>query len=116
MAGSPRPLGVRLSSLYVPHHHLDAAAIGRIGVEDIARFVLVEHADAGPFLGRKRPWEAEQSELRRVDPQSGEVLELLAMPTGIAISGLESDGADTFFCGGGNSGKLRAVRRPRRLL
>ena len=58
-------------------------------------------------------WEADESELRRVDPQSGEVLETLAMPAGVGISGLESDGGDQFFCGGGKSGKVRAVRRPR---
>ena len=32
---------------------------------------------------------------------------------GSIVSGLESNGGDTFFCGGGNSGKVRAVRRPR---
>jgi len=53
------------------------------------------------------------SELRRIDAQSGEVLESLEMPPDTIISGLESDGADQFFCGGGNSGKVRAVRRPR---
>src|SRR5579875_668036 len=59
-------------------------------------------------------WEADESELRRIDPQSGEVLEQLNMPPGVAISGLESNGGDTFFCGGGSSGKVRAVRRPER--
>ncbi len=59
-------------------------------------------------------WEAEESELRRIDPQSGEVLDQLDMPAGIAVSGLESDGGDRFFCGGGSSGKVRAVRRPER--
>jgi glutamine cyclotransferase len=59
-------------------------------------------------------WESEQSELRRIDPQSGEVLERLEMPPGVCVSGLESDGADRFFCGGGNSSKVRTVRRPRR--
>jgi glutamine cyclotransferase len=58
--------------------------------------------------------EAEKSELRRINPQSGEVLEQLDMPAGIAVSGLESNGSDTFFCGGASSGKLRAVRRPAR--
>ncbi|WP_454719825.1 MULTISPECIES: Vgb family protein [Cupriavidus] len=58
-------------------------------------------------------WENEQGELRHIDPQTGEVLEQLDMPAGVGVSGLESDGADTFYCGGGNSGKLRAVRRPR---
>ncbi|KWI46551.1 glutamine cyclotransferase [Burkholderia pseudomultivorans] len=59
-------------------------------------------------------WEADQSELRRIDPQTGQVLEQLDMPDGIGVSGLESDGGERFFCGGGNSGKLRAVRRPAR--
>jgi glutamine cyclotransferase len=59
-------------------------------------------------------WEDDGSDLRRIDPQSGEVLETIAMPPGAAVSGLESDGADQFFCGGGSSGKVRAVRRPRR--
>jgi aldehyde dehydrogenase (NAD+) len=57
-------------------------------------------------------WEDEQSELRRIDPQSGEVLDQLDMPPGVAVSGLESNGSDQFFCGGGSSGKVRAVRRP----
>ena len=59
-------------------------------------------------------WEGEESELRQIDPRTGEVLERLEMPPGIGVSGLESDGGDRFFCGGGNSGKVRAVRRPRR--
>ena len=59
-------------------------------------------------------WEGDESELRRVDPRTGEVLEALEMPRGVGISGLESDGRDLFFCGGGPSGKVRAVRRPRR--
>ena len=58
-------------------------------------------------------WEGDESELRRVDPRTGEVLESIAMPAGVAVSGLESDGAERFYCGGGNSGKVRAVRRPR---
>ena len=59
-------------------------------------------------------WEGEESDLRRVDPRTGEVQERLEMPTGVYVSGLESDGGDQFFCGGGPSGKVRAVRRPRR--
>ncbi|MGB5133106.1 MAG: hypothetical protein WBO00_10845 [Steroidobacteraceae bacterium] len=59
-------------------------------------------------------WEGEESDLRRIDPRTGEVLERLEMPPGVGVSGLESDGVDRFFCGGGNSGKLRVVRRPRR--
>jgi DNA-binding beta-propeller fold protein YncE len=59
-------------------------------------------------------WEGDDSELRRVDPDSGEVLEWLAMPAGTNVSGLESDGAELFYCGGGPTGKVRAVRRPAR--
>jgi len=59
-------------------------------------------------------WEGEQSDLRRVDPRTGEVLEEIAMPPGLSVSGLESDGGGQFFCGGGQSGRVRAVRRPKR--
>ncbi len=59
-------------------------------------------------------WENDEGELRRVDPQSGAVLDQLAMPPGKTVSGLEADGADRFYCGGGGSGMVRAVRRPRR--
>lgn len=59
-------------------------------------------------------WDDVGSDLRRVDAATGEVLERLDMPAGIGVSGLESDGGDRFFCGGGSSGKVRAVRRPKR--
>jgi glutamine cyclotransferase len=59
-------------------------------------------------------WEGDQSDLRRIDPKSGEILERLEMPAGVGVSGLESDGAERFFCGGGPTKVLRAVRRPRR--
>jgi streptogramin lyase len=59
-------------------------------------------------------WEGDESDLRRIDPQTGEVLEQVEMPQGVFVSGLESDGGDRFFCGGGNTGKVRAVRRPGR--
>ena len=58
-------------------------------------------------------WEGEESEVRRVDPNTGEVLESLEMPSGKGVSGLEADGGDRFFCGGGQSGTVRAIRRPR---
>jgi glutamine cyclotransferase len=59
-------------------------------------------------------WEGDESDVRRIDPRTGAVLERLEMPPGMGVSGLESDGADRFFCGGGASGKVRSVRRPRR--
>ena len=58
-------------------------------------------------------WQDDQSDLRRIDPKSGEVLEQIDMPKSLVVSGLESNGRDTFFCGGGQSGKLRVVSRPR---
>jgi glutamine cyclotransferase len=58
--------------------------------------------------------ESEECDVRRIDPKTGEVLERLDMPAGTAVSGLESDGGDRFFCGGGSSGRVRAIRRPKR--
>jgi len=60
-------------------------------------------------------WEGDESDLRRINPETGEVLDSLAMPPGTGVSGLESDGGDRFFCGGGRSGKVRVVRRPKRV-
>jgi glutamine cyclotransferase len=59
-------------------------------------------------------WEGDKSDVRRIDPQTGKVIESLEMPPGMGVSGLESDGGDRFFCGGGGSGRVRAVRRPKR--
>jgi glutamine cyclotransferase len=58
-------------------------------------------------------WDGDESDIRRIDPASGAVLERLEMPPGTGVSGVESDGADLFYCGGGSSGKVRAVRRPK---
>lgn len=59
-------------------------------------------------------WEGDESELRRIDPRTGALLESLDMPSGVGLSGLEADGGDRFYCGDGKSGKVRAVRRPKR--
>jgi glutamine cyclotransferase len=59
-------------------------------------------------------WEGDESEVRRVDPETGAVLDKLKMPPGTGVTGLEADGGDRFFAGGGHSGKVRAIRRPRR--
>ncbi len=59
-------------------------------------------------------WQGDESELRQIDPKTGEVLQELTMPPGAGVSGLESNGGDRFFCGGGKSGKVRAVQRPKR--
>ena len=57
-------------------------------------------------------WENNESDVRRIDPSSGEVLERLEMPAGTGVTGLESDGRARFFCGGGDSPKVRSIRRP----
>jgi glutamine cyclotransferase len=58
-------------------------------------------------------WEGDESDVRHIDPATGEVLESLQLPPGVNVSGLESDGGDRFFCGGGRSGKVTAIRRPK---
>ena len=58
-------------------------------------------------------WQNDESDVRRIDPETGDVLERLEMPAGMGVSGLEADGGDRFFCGGGGSGTVRAIRRPR---
>jgi outer membrane protein assembly factor BamB len=59
-------------------------------------------------------WENGDSDLRRIDPQSGETLERVELPPGTTVSGLESDGKERFFCGGSDSGRIRVIRRPAR--
>jgi glutamine cyclotransferase len=79
---------------------------------DSTRFVTgVTWVDGDLWHGT---WQGDESDLRRIDPRTGEVLQTLEMPAGTGVSGLESDGGDQFFCGGGSSGKVRAVRRPKR--
>lgn len=92
-------------------HQLDAAtgAVLRTIVSD--RFVTGVSFVGGELWHGTQ--EAERSEIRHVDPRTGEVLERLEMPAGTIVSGLESDGAGVFYCGGGMSGKVRAVRKPR---
>jgi len=93
-------------------HQVDPQTGAILRTLDSARFVTgVTWAGGELWHGTLEDGE---SDLRRVDPQTGEVLERLKMPAGTAVSGLESDGGDQFFCGGGNSGKVRAVRRPKR--
>jgi glutamine cyclotransferase len=93
-------------------HQVDPGTGAILRTIDSNRFVTgVTWVDGELWHGT---WESDESDLRRVDPRTGEVLEQLDMPRGVMVSGLESDGRDQFFCGGGKSGKLRSVRRPRR--
>ena len=93
-------------------HQIDPETGAILRTIESSRFVTgVTWVDGELWHGT---WENEESDLRRVDPRTGKVLERLEMPPGTFVSGLESDGGDQFFCGGGNSGKVRVVRRPRR--
>ena len=93
-------------------HQIDAATGAILRSIQSNRFVTgVTWVDGDLWHGT---WEEDESELRRVDPQSGDVLERLEMPEGVRISGLESDGKDRFYCGSGNTGMVRALRRPSR--
>ncbi|HUA77044.1 MAG TPA: hypothetical protein VMA86_05195 [Acetobacteraceae bacterium] len=93
-------------------HQIDPETGAILRTIDSNRFVTGVTWVEGDFW--HGTWEGEESELRRIDPKTGEVLEKIEMPPGTYVSGLESDGGDRFFCGGGGSGKVRAVRRPRR--
>ncbi|HEX3520477.1 MAG TPA: DUF5074 domain-containing protein [Stellaceae bacterium] len=93
-------------------HQIDPQTGATLRTIETKRFVTgVTWIDGELWHGTR---EADESDLRRVDPRTGEVLEKIEMPPGMDVSGLESDGGDRFFCGGGRSGKVRAVRRPRR--
>lgn len=93
-------------------HQIDPQTGAILRTLESSRFVTgVTWVDGELWHGT---WEGDESNLRRIDPGTGEVLEQLDMPPGTAVSGLESDGGEQFFCGGGNSGKIRAVRRPKR--
>jgi len=94
-------------------HQIDPETGEVLRTIDSNRFVTgVTWVEGQLWHGTWEP-EAPYSELRRIDPQSGAVLEQLDMPEGVHVSGLEADGGERFYCGGGNSGKVRAVRRPR---
>lgn len=78
---------------------------------DSNRFVTgVTWADGELWHGT---WENDESNIRRIDPASGEVLEQIDMPKDVAVSGVEWNGRDAFYCGGGPSGKVRVVKKPR---
>lgn len=103
-------------SLWVGHYRerkiyqIDPATGAVLRTIESNRFVTgVTWVDGDLWHGT---WENDESELRRIDPKTGEVLQSLELPAGVGVSGLEADGKDRFYCGGGKSGKVRAVRRP----
>ncbi len=91
-------------------HQVDAETGAILRTIESKRFVTgVTWLDGELWHGTS---EGDESDVRRVDPDTGEVLERVEMPPGVAVSGLESDGRELFYCGGSSSGKVRAVRRP----
>ncbi|MCO6390882.1 PQQ-binding-like beta-propeller repeat protein [Aliihoeflea aestuarii] len=91
-------------------HQVDAETGAVLRTIESDRFVTgVTWVDGELWHGT---WDDRESDLRRIDPKTGDVLERLNMPPGTGVSGLESDGRDRFFCGGGSSGTVRAVHRP----
>jgi glutamine cyclotransferase len=102
-------------TLWVGHHRsrkihqIDPETGAILRVIESDRFVTgVTWVDGELWHGT---WENDESEVRRVDPETAEVLVRLEMPTEVNVSGLESDGGDLLFCGGGNTGKIRVIRR-----
>lgn len=92
-------------------HRIDPATGTVLRTIESDRFVTgVTWVDGELWHGT---WEGDESDVRRIDADSGAVLERLTMPSGAGVSGLESDGDGLFYCGGGPSGKVRAVRRPK---
>jgi glutamine cyclotransferase len=92
-------------------HQIDPQTGAILRTIETSRFVTgVTWVDGQLWHGT---WEDDKSDLRRIDPKTGEVQETLELPAGTGVSGLESDGGDQFFCGGGSSGKIRVVRRPK---
>jgi streptogramin lyase len=71
----------------------------------------------GVSFSEGEPWHgalgADRAELRRIEPDSGAVLERLELPEGFTLSGLEAS-PERFYCGGGGSRKVLAVKRPTR--
>jgi outer membrane protein assembly factor BamB len=93
-------------------HQIDPETGAILRTIESSRFVTgVTWVDGELWHGT---WEGDASDIRRVDPATGQVLARLEMPAGAMVSGLESDGGELFYAGGGSSGKIRAVRRPRR--
>ncbi|MDE3011080.1 MAG: PQQ-binding-like beta-propeller repeat protein [Pseudomonadota bacterium] len=95
-------------------HQIDAQTGAILRSLESNRFVTgVTWVDGELWHGT---WEGDSSDLRQLDPATGAVLEVVDLPAGVFVSGLESDGAERFYCGGATTCKIRAVRRPRRAM
>jgi hypothetical protein len=62
-------------------------------------------AQAGTAFDGRHLFQLAEDRIQKIDPKSGRVLATIPAP---------GRGGDRFFCGGGGSGKVRAVRRPGR--
>jgi outer membrane protein assembly factor BamB len=92
-------------------HQIDPATGTILRTIESNRFVTgVTWVDGELWHGT---WEGDAADIRQVDPETGQVLTRLTMPEGTEVSGLESDGMGLFYAGGGGSGRIRAVRKPR---
>lgn len=93
-------------------HRIDPKTGAILSTIPTTRFVTgVTFADGELWYGT---WENERCDLNHADTKTGEVFETIDYPEDKRISGLEFDGKDTFFCGGGPTGKIRAVKKPRK--
>jgi len=97
-------------------HQIDPATGAVLRTIESNRFVTgVTWVDGELWHGTQDgDGDGDEADIRQVDPRTGEVLARLTMPEGVAVSGLESDRRDLFYAGGGDSGRIRAVRKPRR--
>jgi glutamine cyclotransferase len=90
-------------------HQIDATTGKLLKTLRSDRFVTgVSFADGELWHGT---FEDDASELRRIDPATGRVIEAIEVPGG--VSGVEAKG-DLLFCGGIKAPVVRAVRRPAR--
>ena len=56
--------------------------------------------------------EDDTCDIRRVHAATGAMIERIEMPSGTMVGGLESDGANTFYCATVPAGKILAIRKP----
>ena len=82
---------------------------------DILRTIESDRFVTGVSWANDELWHATledgKSDIRRINPKTGKVLERMEMPAGVNVSGMETDGKGVFYCGGSSSGKVRVVRK-----
>src|SRR3989449_852857 len=90
--------------------HVWFASGGKLNAFDPASGKTVRSIDvaahAGTAFDGQHLFQLAEDRIQKIDPKTGRVLATIPAPGG---------GGDQFFCGGGRSGKVRAIRRPRRV-